>query len=101
MEISKPLNELTKKTKVFEWSQDCHAAFEILKKCFLGKPVLVIPDPSKQFFVESDASKWATGTVLRQHNNNEELKPCGYISHSLTQTERNYDIYDREMLAIY
>ena len=92
MEIAKPLNELTKKMKIFEWFQGCHTAFEILKKRFLEKPVLVIPDPSKQFFVESDASKWATGTILRQHNNSGELKPCGYISHSLTQTERNYNI---------
>jgi len=98
---AKPLNELTKKTKIFKWSQECQTAFENLKKRFLERPVLVIPDPSKQFFMESDTSKWATGAVLRQHNNNGELKPCGYISHSLTQTERNYDIYDREMLAIY
>jgi len=55
----------------------------------------------KQFFVEANMSKWATGAVLRQHDNNGELKPCGYISHSLTQTERNYNIYNREMLAIY
>jgi len=98
---AKPLNELTKKTKIFEWSQECQMAFENLKKQFLERPVLVIPDPSKQFFVESDTSKWAMGAVLRQHDNNGELKPCGYISHSLTQTERNYNIYDREMLVIY
>jgi len=80
MEIVKLLNELTKKMKIFEWSQGCHTAFKNLKKRFLEKPVLVIPDPLKQFFMESDASKWATGTVLRQHNNSRELKPCGYIS---------------------
>ena len=63
MEITKPLNKLTKKTKIFELSQECQMAFENLKK-FLKEPVLIIPDPSKQFFVESDASKWATGAVL-------------------------------------
>jgi len=68
VEIAKPLNELTKKMKIFKWSQGCNTAFENLKKQFLGKPVLVIPDPSKQFFMESDTSKWATGTVLRQHD---------------------------------
>jgi len=67
---------------------------------FKEEPVLIIPDPLKQFFVESDASKWATGTVLQQLDNNRDLKPCGYISHSLMATERNYDIYDREMLGI-
>jgi len=83
-EITKPLNELTKKMKIFEWSQECQMAFKNLKKKFLEEPVLIIPDLSKQFFIESDASKWATGAVLRQLNNNRDL----------------YDIYDREMLGI-
>jgi len=64
MEITKPLNKLTKKMKIFEWSQECQTAFENLKKKFLKEPVLIIPDPSKQFFIESDTSKWATGAVL-------------------------------------
>ena len=54
----------------------------------------------KPFYVKSDASKWATGAVLRQTDNNGDLKPCGYISHSFTTAERNYDIYDRELLGI-
>ena len=100
MEVTKPLNELMKKTKIFKWSQECQMAFENLKKKFLKEPVLIIPDLSKQFFIESDASKWATGAILQQLDNNGDLKPCGYISHSLTATERNYNIYDREMLGI-
>ena len=98
-EIAKPLVELTKKMKFFEWSQECQMAFEILKK-FLEKPILIIPDPSKQFFVESDVSKWVTGAILQQLDSNGDLKPCSYISHSLMATERNYDIYNREMLGI-
>jgi len=99
-EITKPLNELMKKTKIFEWSQECQKAFKNLKEKFVREPVLIIPDPSKQFFIKSDTSKGATGAVLQQLNNNGDLKPCGYISHSLTATERNYDIYDRELLGI-
>jgi hypothetical protein len=45
-------------------------------------------------------SKWATGAVLQQRDTNGDLKPCDYISHSFTPTERNYDIYDRELLGI-
>jgi len=89
-----------KNTKNFKWSQECQTAFKNLKKKFLEKPVPIIPDPSKQFFVESDVSKWATGAVLQQLDNNGDLKPCGYILHSLMATERNYSIYDREMLGI-
>ena len=97
--IVKPLNELTK-TKFFDWSQECQKAFNNLKKKFLEKPVLVIPDPTKPFYVESDASKWATGAVLQQRDTNGDLKPCRYISHSFTPTERNHAIYDRELLGI-
>jgi len=100
VDIAKPLNELMKKTKIFEWSQECQTAFENLKKKFLEKPILIMPDLTKQFFVKCDASKWVTGAVLQQLDNNGDLKPCGYISQSLTATERNYDIYDREMLGI-
>jgi len=86
--------------KFFEWSQECQTAFENLKKKFLKEPVLIIPDPSKQFFVKSDTSKWATGAILQQLDNNRDLKPCSYTSHSLMVTERNYNIYNRELLGI-
>ena len=49
---------------------------------------------TKPFYIESDASKWATGAVLRQTDDNGDLKPCGYILHSFTTAERNYNIYD-------
>ena len=54
-------------------------AFDNLKKKFLEKPVLIVPNPTKSFYVESDASKWAPGAVLRQRDTNRDLKPCGYF----------------------
>jgi hypothetical protein len=59
-----------------------------------------MPDPTKQFIVETDASKWATGAVLKQIRPDRELHPCGFISHTFTPAEQNYQIYDRELLAI-
>ena len=44
-----------------------------------------MPDPTKLFYVESGASKWATGAILQQRDNNENLKPCSYISHTSQQ----------------
>jgi len=99
-EIAKPLNELTKKDRTFEWTPLCQTAFENLKQKFAEGPVLLIPDPTKQFVVESDASKWATGAVLRQQDMNGDWHPCGYISHTFDATQRNYEIYDRELLGI-
>ena len=59
-----------------------------------------MPDTAKPFVVESDASKWATGGVLQQQNDNGDWHPCGFISHSFNQTQRNYKIYDCELLGI-
>ena len=99
-ELACPLNDLTKKTKQFEWTPECQAAFNFLKMKFTESPVLLMPDPKKPFTVESDASKYATGAVLRLKDANGDWHPCGYISHSFTTTEQNYEIYDRELLSI-
>jgi hypothetical protein len=71
-----------------------------LKEKFLEEPVLQMPDPTKEFIIETDASKWATGAVLEQIGPDGELHPCGYISHTFTAAEWNYQIYDRELLAV-
>ena len=57
-------------------------------------------DTAKPFVVESDLSKWATGAVLRQQGNDGEWHSCGYISHSFNAIQRNYEIYDRELLGV-
>src|SRR5246500_2535098 len=99
-ELAKPLNSLTKKDIKFEWTEECQKAFDTLKEKFLEEPVLKMIDTTKQFVLETDASKWATGAVLKQLGEDRELHPCGYISKTLTTTERNYQIYDRELLAV-
>ena len=55
---------------------------------------------TKPFVVKSDTSKYASGAVLRQQDNNGDWHPCAYLSKSFRPTERNYKIYDRELLAI-
>ena len=99
-EITLPLTALTRKDIQFKWTKECDKAFEELKERFLEEPILKMPDPDKQFIVETDASKWATGAVLKQIGDDGEFHPCGFISHTLTPAERNYQIYDRELLAV-
>jgi len=65
-DIARPLIDLMKKDRKFDWSPDCQEAFNKLKTCFLSEPVLRNPDPSKQFAIATDASKVATGGVLLQ-----------------------------------
>uniref|UniRef100_A0A0W0G410 Reverse transcriptase-rnase h-integrase n=1 Tax=Moniliophthora roreri TaxID=221103 RepID=A0A0W0G410_MONRR len=100
-QLTRPLNNLLQKNWKFKWTRECQIAFDLLKAKFLSEPILVMPDVDKPFIIEADASKWATGAVLRQKGTDGEWHPCGYLSKSLSPPERNYEIYDRELLAIY
>ena len=97
---SKPLNNTTKKDYPFNWTAECQQAFEELKRHFTEEPVLIMPDQTKPFQIECDASKYASGAVLTQNNGNGNRHPCAFISKTFSETERNYEIYDRELLAI-
>lgn len=59
------------------------------------------PDTSAPFVVETDASDFALGGVLSQYDKNQHLHPVAFFSRQLTSAERNYEIYDRELLAIH
>jgi len=63
-DIAPPLNDLTKKDLVWNWTDACQEAFEKLKDEFQKAPVLLMPDSMKPFVIESDASKFATGAVI-------------------------------------
>jgi len=60
----------------------------------------VVPDLDKEFRVEADASNFATGGVLSIKCEDNKWRPVAYISKSLTETKQNYEIHDKEMLAI-
>jgi hypothetical protein len=60
----------------------------------------MMPDLTKPFQIETDASKYATGAVLTQLDANGDRHPVSFISKTLSPAERNYEIYDRELLAI-
>ena len=66
-EITIPLTSLTRKDVKFSWTDECQKSFEELKERFLEEPILKMPDPTKQFIVQTDASKWATGEIGRAH----------------------------------
>ena len=82
--IAKPLNDLLKKDRKFEWTPDCQKAFEELKKRFTEEPVLIMPDHTKPFQIECDASKYASGAVLTQLDSNGDRHPCAYISRTFS-----------------
>lgn len=99
-ELARPLHDLTSKDHPWEWNEACQIVFDALKAKFTLTPVLHMPDPTKPFVLETDASKFALGAVLRQKDVNGDWHPCGFLSKSLSAVECNYEIYDREMLEI-
>ena len=74
--------------------------FEELKERFMTEPVLITPDLDKEMRVEVDASNFATEGVLSMKYKDEKWRPVTYISKSLNEAERNYEIHDKEMLVI-
>ena len=69
---TRPLNELLKKDRKFEWTTKCQQAFDNLKTRFTSEPVLVMPDQTKPFQIECDTSKHASGAVLTQLDSNRD-----------------------------
>ena len=98
--IARLLHEMTRKENKWSWEEKQQKAFEELKERFMIEPVLVTPDLDKEMRVEVDASDFATGGVLSMKCENERWRPVAYISKSLNEAERNYEIHDKEMLAI-
>jgi hypothetical protein len=98
--LAHPLNELLKKNKKFEWTEECMQAVNSLIKAVTSNPVLLHPDYKKPFVLEVDASQYATGAILYQQDADEHWWPVGYYSKSFNEAEWGYDIHDRELLAI-
>ena len=84
----------------FQWGREQDDTFVKLKETFLSVPVIKMLDTTKPFFVMTDASLTTSGRVLMQKDTKGDLHPCAYHSATFSPTERNYDIYDRELLTV-
>jgi len=99
--IARPLFDLTRSDKAWNWDTKERDAFERLKMAVTTAPVLVSPQDSEPFRIEADSSDFASGAVLSQQLPREEKwHPVVFYSKSLSPVERNYKIHDKEMLAI-
>ena len=96
--IAKPLTTLTGNEQ-WVWNLNQLSAFEQIKKRICSEPVLTIPIDNAPYRLEADASDYASGAVLSQKIN-DKWHPIAYMSKAFNETERNYEIYDKEMLAI-
>jgi len=100
-EHARPLFDLTRNNSGWHWGEAERAAFAKLKGSVTSALVLISPDPTKPFCIEADSSNFATGAVLSQiSSEDEKWHPVAFLSKSLSPVERNYEIHDKEMLAI-
>ena len=97
--VAAPLHALVHKGKPWQWSTECTEAFFELKKLLISAPVLMLPDFSKSFVLDTDASGEGLGAVLSQTINGKE-HVIAYASRTLTHTEKRYCATRREMLAL-
>jgi len=100
-EHARPLFDLTRNNCVWRWKASEQSAFDKLKGSVTSAPVLISPDLTKPFRIKADSSNFATGAVLSQvSTEDEKWHPVMFFSKSLSPVERNYEIHDKEMLAI-
>ncbi|XP_075112396.1 uncharacterized protein LOC142182219 [Nicotiana tabacum] len=92
--ISKPLTLLLKKGN-FAWTKEATATFERLKEAMVKAPVLALPDFSKPFIVEVDASGSGIGAILIQKHH-----PIAYLSQALSPKNQGLSTYEKELLAL-
>ena len=99
--VAAPLTQLTSPAIPFTWTPEVDIAFDTLKQLFTSAPILTHSDPSLQFVVEVDASDSGVGAVLSQRSpKDHKLHPCAFFSRRLSPAERNYDVGNRELLAV-
>lgn len=98
--IVAPLVNLTKKTVPFQWTDACEQAFRRLKSAFTSAPILAPFNWEKDVVLETDASDYVSAGVLSQYGDDGLLRPVAFYSKKHSETECNYEIYDKELLAI-
>jgi len=98
--IARPLHDLVEKDKKWEWAEKEERAFRELKRRFTEEPVLAAPDLNKKMQMEVDALDYVTGGVLSMEYEDKLWRLVAFLSKSLNEMERNYEIHDKEMLAI-
>ena len=95
----RPLIELTKKGKTFLWTEACEEAFEDLKRALTGPEIMAFPTEDGELILDTDASDIGIGGVLSKVQEGEE-RVLSYGNRTLSKSERNYCVTDRELLAV-
>lgn len=98
--LTQPLFDLTKKDHPFLWLEKHDKYFQALKELFVTAPILALYDPNHKTVVEADCSGFVMGACLSQVDHTKSLRPIAYFSRKQTPAECNYEIHDKELLAV-
>jgi hypothetical protein len=93
--LSQPLTLLLRKNVPFMWTAEAQLAFDALKTTLTTAPVLALPDFTKRFEIETDASDSWVGAVLLQQGH-----PLAFVSKGLGPRTRGLSTYEKEYMAI-
>src|SRR5882724_2791773 len=97
-----PLIRLTRKDTLFIWGPNHTKVFETLKTAFTQAPILAHFNPDNPIVIETDASDYAITAIISQISpDNGDIHPITFYPHSMQPAELNYEIYDKELLAIF
>lgn len=94
-----PLTDLLHKDKKFIWNDSVEQSFQKLKEQLVFAPVLILPDPTKDFTVTTDALNFTVSAVLMQ-NYEKDKQSVTYESRKLIPAEQKYPMYKKELLTI-
>lgn len=98
--VARPLNLLTHNNVRWDFSKDCSTAFQKLKDALVNAPLLLYHDYNRLSRLETDSSDGVLAAVHSQKGPDEAWHPVGYFSKTMAPAEINYEIHDKEMLAI-
>jgi hypothetical protein len=98
--LVRSLINLTRKESIFDWDAKCQQAFQDVKDAVVSAPILRHFDRTKTCYVECDASDYVTAGLMSQMDDEGVLHPVAFFSRKMTPAECNYEIYDKELLAI-
>lgn len=101
--LAAPLYALLKKDVTWVWGDAQARAVSQLKQALTSASVLAMPDYTKRFIVQTDASTYGVGAVLAQiheHEGKSVERPIAYVSRSLKAAEKNYSVTHLELLAV-
>jgi len=96
-----PLTHLTRKNTPWNFDDDCRIAFNTLKQAFTFAPILTHWVPDAQLVMETNALDYALAVILSIITKDNKIHPIAFHSRTFSAPELNYDVHDKELLAIF